>query len=143
MKLLYEELTGEIIASFYAIRRTFKNRSYSEVNYANALVVELRERGHQVQQQKMVPRLYHRNRVGEGFLDLVVDQKVLVEVKKVHHLTHAHHAQTATYLLDSGLAVGLLLNFGASEDTRELPFHRLFEPNNAPPATGTETAEVT
>ncbi len=132
MKLLHSDLTGDIIASFYAVRSAFRKRSYSEANYANALVVELRERGHQVQEQKSVQRRYHGKTIGVNVIDLVVDQKVLVEVKKVTRLTNAHSEQTQTYLLDSGLAIGLLLNFGADEKDHDLPFKRLFEPRNAP-----------
>lgn len=133
MRLLYSDLTGDIIAGFYVVRSTFKKRSYSEANFTNALAVELRERGHQVQEQKAIQRRYHGKTVGIDFLDLVVDQKVLVEVKKVSRLTRAHSEQAQTYLLDSGLAVSLLLNFGADENASELPFKRLFEPRNAPP----------
>ncbi len=138
MKLIHSDLTGEVIASFYAVRSAFKKRSYSEANFANALVVELRERGHQVQEQKAVQRRYHGKTVGTDFLDLVVDQKVLIEVKKVACLTRSHCEQAQTYLIDSGLAVGLLLNFGAAEDASELPFKRLFEPRNAPPEQETD-----
>lgn len=134
MKLLHSDLTGDIIASFYAVRSAFKQRSYSEANYANALAVELRERGHKVQEQKAIQRRYHGMTVGTDFLDLVVDQTVLVEVKKVARLTRAHSEQAQTYLLDSGLAVGLLLNFGGDDKASGLPFKRLFEPRNAPQA---------
>jgi len=133
MKLLYSDLTGDIIAGFYAVRSAFKKRAYSEANFTHALAVELRERGHQVQEQKAIQRRYHGKTVGTDVLDLVVDQKVLIEVKRVSRLTPAHYKQAQTYLLDSGLAVGLLLNFGADEDASELPFKRLFEPRNAPP----------
>ena len=133
MKLLYSDLTGDIIAGFYAVRSAFKKRTYSEANFTHALAVELRERGHQVQEQKVIQRRYHGKTVGTDFLDLVVDQKVLIEVKKVARLNSTHCAQAMTYLVDSGLAVGLLLNFGAPEDAAELPFKRLFEPRNAPP----------
>jgi GxxExxY protein len=133
MKLYYSDLTGDIIASFYAVRGAFKKRCYSEANFANAMAVELRERSHHVQEQKVIQRCYHGTIVGTDFLDLVVDQKVLVEVKKVSCLTRPLCEQAQTYLLDSGLAVGLLLNFGADEKASELPFKRLFEPRNAPP----------
>jgi GxxExxY protein len=132
MQLLHSDLTGDIIASFYAVRSAFKQRSYSEANYANALAVELRERGHQVQEQKAIQRRYHGKTVGIDYLDLVVDQKVLVEVKKVSRLTRPHSEQAQTYVLDSGLVVGLLLNFGGDEKASGLPFKRLFEPRNAP-----------
>jgi len=132
MQLLHRDLTGDIIASYYAVRNAFKQRRYSEANYANALAVELRERGHQVQEQKAVQRRYHGKSVGTDFIDLVVDQKVMVEVKNVARLNQSHTNQAQTYLLDSGLAVGLLLNFGVDHDASELPFKRFFEPHNAP-----------
>jgi GxxExxY protein len=81
--------------------------------YEAVLAAELRERGLRVERQAAVPIEYRGIRFDEGFrADLVVEGKVLLELKSVERMTHTHKKQLLTYLRLSGHKLGFLLNFG-------------------------------
>ncbi len=88
--------------------------SLLESVYEAALAHELRERGLFVVRQAMIPVVYRGMRLEEGFrADLVVEKKVLVELKSVERLLPVHGKQVLTYLRLSGLSLGYLINFGS------------------------------
>jgi len=109
----HADITGAIIDAFYALYRTHR-RGYREREFAHALALELRRRGHRVRTEYPVYRRYQGRTVGTGKVDLVVDGLVAVEVKNVQHLTRRHERQLRAYLADGGWPVGLLLNYGTS-----------------------------
>jgi GxxExxY protein len=81
--------------------------------YEAILAHELQARGLRVERQVTVPIEYHGIRFEEGFrADLIVDRKVILELKSVEHVTNAHKKQLLTYLRPTGMKVGYLLNFG-------------------------------
>ncbi len=83
-----------------------------ESAYENALAYDLREKGFDVKQQLAMPFIYKEVRQDIGYrIDMVIDNKVLIEVKSVETLAPVHFAQTLTYLKLSGLKLGLLINF--------------------------------
>lgn len=86
-----------------------------ESAYENALAFELRELGFEVKQQVPMPFVYKDVKQDVGYrIDLVINDKILVEVKSVETLAPVHYAQTLTYLKLSGLKLGLLINFNTS-----------------------------
>jgi GxxExxY protein len=107
-----EEITSDIIGAAFEVHKYF-GFGFPEKVYENALVIELRKKGRKVEQQKAITVRYHDVIVGEYVCDLLVDDKVLVEVKSVARLVEAHHAQLVGYLRATGPEVGLL-NFGHS-----------------------------
>lgn len=81
--------------------------------YETVLAAELRERGLRVERQAAVPIQYREIRFDEGFrADLILEGKVLLELKSVERTTHTHKKQLLTYLRLSGHKLGFLLNFG-------------------------------
>src|SRR5690606_13943087 len=83
-----------------------------ESTYENALAYDLREAGFLVNQQVPMPFIYKDIKMDVGYrLDIVVEDKVIVEVKSVEHLASVHYAQLLTYLKLSNLKLGLLINF--------------------------------
>jgi len=79
------------------------------------LAFELREKGLKVEQQKPLPVIYKGVRLDCGYwLDLVVDDRVIIEVKAVEKLTSVHDAQLLSYLRLYGCRVGLVINFHVS-----------------------------
>ena len=83
-----------------------------ESAYEHCLAFELSERGHTVERQKLVPVEYKTIDVDAGFrLDLLVDRKIIVELKSVDVIAPIHKAQLMTYLKLTRLKVGLLMNF--------------------------------
>ena len=84
-----------------------------ETVYEVALADVLAERGLAVRRQAPVPIRYRGRTFDEGFrADLIVEEKVLVELKSVEHVHPVHKKQLLTYLRLSGLKLGYLLNFG-------------------------------
>lgn len=125
---LYQELTSIIIAAYYAVFRALKHRSvYSEANFTEALRLELQQRGQLVRTQATSWRTYRGRRIGNNRVDLIVDGKVAIEIKKARLLKDEHAVQLRTYLDDGQLAVGLLLNFGGDD-----PEFRRVENHNSP-----------
>jgi GxxExxY protein len=81
--------------------------------YEIILVHELQQQGLRVQRQVPIPIEYHGIQFEEGFrADLIVEGKVIVELKSVEHVTAAHKKQLQTYLRLTGCKLGYLLNFG-------------------------------
>jgi GxxExxY protein len=83
-----------------------------ESAYEACLAYELRQLGLSVQQQQALPLVYKEIRLDHGYrIDLLVEQKVIVEVKVVEDIAPVHEAQVLSYLRFSGCEVGLLFNF--------------------------------
>ena len=83
-----------------------------ESAYEHCLAFELSQRGHTVERQKLIPIKYKTTEVDAGFrLDLLVDHKVIVELKALDSIAPIHQTQLMTYLKLTGLKVGLLMNF--------------------------------
>lgn len=83
--------------------------------YENALVLELRSRGHQLAQQERFPVYYQQHKVGELIPDLIVDRKVIVDSKVVENFNQSHVAQMLGYLTITQLELALLVSFKESK----------------------------
>ncbi len=85
-----------------------------ESTYENALAYDLRLMGFDVQQQVAMPFVYKEVKLDVGYrIDLLVNNKVIIEVKSVETLAPVHYAQLLTYLRLSNVKLGLLINFNA------------------------------
>ena len=83
-----------------------------ESAYENALAFDLREIGLDVKQQYPMPFIYKKIKLDVGYrLDLLIENKVIIEIKSVENLAAVHYAQLLTYLKLSNLKLGLLMNF--------------------------------
>lgn len=83
--------------------------------YETLLADELERRGFTVRRQVPVPIVFRGRQFEEGFrADLIVDERVLIELKSIQSLTPVHPKQVLTYLRMLNLRLGLLINFGAS-----------------------------
>ena len=112
IKLAHEELTGRIIACAIEVHKAL-GPGFLESIYEAALVVELKRAGLRVEQQKPLPIFYREVMVGEHRLDLLVEDKIVVELKAISELEDIHFAIVRSYLKAAGLEHGLLLNFAA------------------------------
>ena len=105
------DLTGMIVDAAYKIHRAL-GPGLLESAYEHCLAYELGIRGLAVRRQVVLPVVYEDTRVDAGYrLDMVVEDRVIVEVKAVATVTAIHTAQLITYLKLSKLEVGLMLNF--------------------------------
>jgi GxxExxY protein len=105
------ELSERIIGCAYVVSNTLGS-GFLEKVYENALAHELRKVGLAVLQQRGVSVRYDGIVVGEYAPDLLVDERVLVELKSVRALEDIHTAQCLNYLRATGLRLCILLNFG-------------------------------
>lgn len=130
MSLLHEELTNSIIGAFYRVYN-YLGYGFLEKVYENSLRLELETMSLRVVCQKPI-KVYYRNQiVGEYFSDMVVEEKVIVEIKAAEIISQAHSEQLINYLKATDIEVGLLLNFGKKpEFTR-----RILEISKRNPAT--------
>ena len=104
-------MTENIIGCAY---RVYNRMGYGflESVYENCMMIELRKAGFNVESQKAITVHYEGEVVGEFTADIVVEDKVIVELKSVRQIIQTHEIQLDNYLVATGKPVGLLLNFG-------------------------------
>jgi len=118
---LYNELTAQIIKAFYNVYNEL-GYGFLEKVYEKALVVELKKMGLNVVTQQPIKVYYKGEIVGDFFADMVVENKVIVELKSVKQLLPVHEAQLINYLKATDMEVGLLFNFGDMPDIKRKIF---------------------
>ena len=111
--LKYEKLSEAIIAAAYTVHKEL-GYGFLEKVYKNALAIELQENGLKCALESPLKVLYRGRTVGDYFADIIVEDKIIVEVKAVSDLEPIHEVQLVNYLKATGLNVGLLINFGQS-----------------------------
>ncbi|HTX65359.1 MAG TPA: GxxExxY protein [Opitutaceae bacterium] len=108
--MIYEELSGKIIGAAMAVHNEL-GPGLDEKLYERALVIELRKRGHHIDQQKTHPVHYAGELIGTLVPDLIVDELVIVDPKVVETFADTHVRQMIGYLAITKLKLALLLNF--------------------------------
>lgn len=110
MELIYKEEFYRIKQSCIKVRQTLGN-GYLEKIYEQALKIELIENGFKVETQKPFEVHYKNQVIGDYFLDMLVDEKIIIELKCCNKLQDFHRAQLINYLKATDLKLGLLINF--------------------------------
>ncbi|WP_353894424.1 GxxExxY protein [Proteinivorax hydrogeniformans] len=124
--LVYEQLSGEIVRACYEVHRVLGSKLL-EKSYEDALSYELELRGVNFKQQFPINLQYKGKEIGSYFADLLVEDKIILELKCVSNLSAEHYAQLLHYLNASNYALGILINFG----TKELQVKRLLRTSEA------------
>ena len=114
------KLTGKIIGCAFTVSNTL-GCGFLEKVYENAMMIELNKNGLQTFQQVGIQVTYDVQVVGDYFADLLVENRVVVELKAVKTLENIHFAQCLNYLHASGFEVCLLFNFTKPR----LNYHRI------------------
>ena len=109
--MLHEELTFQIINAFYTVYNTL-GYGFLEKVYENSLAHELKKRGLKVDQQVPICVFYDGVLMGEYFADILVEGRIILELKTADNISSQHKAQLLNYLKATEVEVGLLLNFG-------------------------------
>ena len=108
-----DEITGIVVDAAVKLHRDL-GRDLFESVYEVALAAMLQRRGLHIERQSMIGFVYEGIEFEQGFrADVIVENRVLLELKVVERLVPAHRTQLLTYLRLANLPVGLLLNFGA------------------------------
>jgi len=105
-----DDITYQIRGAVFEVNRVL-GHGFLEKVYEKALMIELKNRGLSVGNQVPLKVNYKEEIVGEYFADLLVEGRVIVEIKAVRHLLKEHQAQLLNYLKATGIQVGLLVNF--------------------------------
>lgn len=117
----HEEVSALILKGFYAVYNNL-GAGFLEKVYENAMVLELRQEGLDVEQQEKIPVYYRGSKIGEYFADLIVNGIVVVELKAAEFLKAEHFAQLTHYLKATDKELGLLLNFGRKPEFKRVIF---------------------
>jgi len=108
--IIYPDLSYKIMGAIFEVHKKL-GPGFLESVYEKALIEELSERGMKVETEKIIDLTYKDKKIGVHRLDLVVDDKVVVELKTVERFSIHHKAQLTSYLKASGYKLGILVNF--------------------------------
>ncbi|HXF40230.1 MAG TPA: GxxExxY protein [Blastocatellia bacterium] len=119
----HSTVTEQIIKAFYHVYNEL-GHGFLEKVYENAMVIQLQKQGLVVRQQAAIKVYFDERIVGVYFADLLVDNKVIVEIKVAEALCEDHEAQLLHYLKATDIDVGLLLNFGPRPQVKRKIFEK-------------------
>ncbi len=125
-KYLHQEITSKIISAFYTVYNIL-GYGFLEKVYENSLEIELKKIGLKVEKQFPIDVYYDDINVGKYFADLVVEEKVILELKASESLCEEHEFQLINYLKATGFKIGLLLNFGKKPEFKRKIFSNKFK----------------
>ena len=107
----HEELTRQIIGCAYKVFNTL-GFGFLESVYKKAMVIELDKINLKVEQEKPLKVYYNGHVVGDFYVDLFVEDEIIIELKSVENLSKANDVQLVNYLNGLQKEIGLLINFG-------------------------------
>ena len=118
--IYFKDLSDKIIGLAIEVHKTLGN-GFLEKVYENALMIEFKTNNISAEQQLSIPVQYKENIVGEYFADILVENKIILELKTVKRIEPIHEAQLLHYLNATNLKLGYILNFAS---TSKLEFKR-------------------
>ena len=120
--LLHNDLTGKILEAAFEVSKEL-GAGFLETVYERSMQIALMHKGINCSLQVPLKVKFRNVIVGDYFADMLIEGKVIVELKTVTNLTGQHKAQVINYLKATGVDVGLLINFG----NPRLEYHRLYK----------------
>lgn len=109
--MLYEDLTGEILKACFEVSKEL-GVGFVESVYEKALLVALKQKGLTAVSQVPLRVIFRGVIVGEFYADVLVENKILIELKAVGSFANEHFAQIINYLKATEIEVGLIVDFG-------------------------------
>lgn len=110
--IIEKELSYQIVQAAYEVFNAL-GPGFLEKIYEGAMQEELSQRKHKIERQKRVPVYFKGKQIGDHFLDLIVDGRVILELKATADVAPIHKQQALSYLKATGLELALIINFGA------------------------------
>ena len=120
-RLKHKETTDIILKSFYEVYNELGD-GFLESVYENALYIVLTGHGLCAERQKDISVFFRGKVIGDFKADLIVDEKVIIELKAVRTFNPTHEAQLINYLKATNIEVGLLLNFGRNPEFKRFVY---------------------
>lgn len=121
MNYLYQDITDKIIKCFYEVYNTL-GYGFLEKVYELSLFEELNSNGLICERQKKIEVFYKEKLVGEYYADILVDNKIILELKAAESICEEHEFQLINYLKATNIELGLLLNFGKQPEIKRKIF---------------------
>ena len=117
----YVELTEKIIEIYY---RVYNKLGYGflEKIYENAMMIEFKKENISAVSQSAIKVLYEGEIVGEYFADILISDKIILEIKAAKNVAEEHETQLLNYLKATNIEVGLLLNYGPKPNFKRKAF---------------------
>ena len=109
-KIIYKDLSYKIIELALEVHNEL-GCGFLEKVYENALMMLLEREKIPAKQQAPADVYFHEKVIGQYFADILVDNKIILELKTVDAITNTHKAQTLNYLRATGIKLGLIMNF--------------------------------
>ncbi len=123
---LHSEITSLIIRAFYTVFNTL-GYGFLEKVYRNALVIELKKLGLIVLAEQIIEVYYAGEIIGVYVTDIIVNERVIIEIKTGEALCYDHECQLLNYLKATNIEVGILLNFGKKPEFKRKVFSKEFK----------------
>ena len=120
----HKELTEKIINIFYSVYNKL-GYGFLEKIYENAMMIEFKKEGIDAVSQSAIKVFYEGKIIGEYYADILVDNKVIIEIKAAKRLVEENEAQLLNYLKATDIEVGLLLNFGTEPEVKRKAFDNI------------------
>ena len=112
--IVYAELSYKIMGAIFEVHKEL-SPGFLESIYERALIDEFSKRKLKVESQKNIDVIYKGKKIGIHRLDLVVENKVVVEIKAIERFSIYHKTQLTSYLKANGYKLGILVNFSKSK----------------------------
>lgn len=117
----HEELTRKIIGVFYDVYNELGN-GFLESVYRKAMMIALNQAGLSAEEEKPLTVWFRSHAVGKFEPDIIVEDKVILELKGCRALDPGHEAQLLNYLRATDIEIGFLLNFGPKPEFKRMVF---------------------
>jgi len=125
-EILEKGLTNKIIKSFYNVYNKL-GYGFLEKVYEKSLIIEFTKQEIDCENQKPISVYYDDIKVGEYFADIIVENRVIIELKATEILKKENEAQLYNYLKATSIEVGLLLNFGKEPKFKRMIFENKYK----------------
>ncbi len=125
--VIYKDLSYKIVGCAMEVHNKL-GFGFMEKVYENALIIEFMNKKIDSKQQVPIKVIYKGETIGEYIADILIENKIIIELKTCESISNAHRSQIINYLKATGLKLGLLINFG----TKNLEYERFvnIESNN-------------
>jgi GxxExxY protein len=112
-EVVYPQLSYQIVGCAYEVYNSL-GKGFPGKYYQKALAIELKSKGIKIKEQVYFPLEFKEELIGKNYLDFLVDDKIIVEIKQGNHFSKGHFEQITRYLKVSNLKLGLLINFSST-----------------------------
>jgi len=123
-KLIYPELSYQIMGMLFQVHNELGNK-YQEKYYQRAVELELKKNKINFQKEVLVDLMYNGEKIGKYFLDFLIENKIVLELKTIDRFKISDYKQVSAYLKSKDIKLGILANFR----TEQLTFKRIINPN--------------